>query len=62
MLQVFANEQEREDTYSQLRLNEQYNCNPSGLTPPTLNIVKKKFMKTREYAPKDVSQSIECQL
>ena len=54
MLQVFASDEDREEVFSQLKQIEGYNCNPSGLTPPTTNIIKRKYLKTRMHKEKPV--------
>ena len=54
MLQVFASDEDRQEVYSQLKLIEGYNCRPSGLTPPTKNIIKRKYVKTRMHKERPV--------
>lgn len=55
MLQVFSDDESREEIHSQLKLIEGYNCYPSGLTPPTKNIIKRKFLKTRLHKERPVN-------
>lgn len=61
MLQVFANDADREEVYGQLKQIEGYNCSPSGLTPPTSNIIKRKYLKTRMHKERPVNScAVAC--
>ena len=62
MLQVFETEEDREDMYAQLKLIEGYNCNPSGLTPPTKDIIKRKYLKTRMHKERPVNFVAACMI
>ena len=47
MLRVFNNHDERDAAVEELSATEGYYCAPSGLTPPTAHIIKRKYVKTR---------------
>lgn len=55
MMQVFASDADRDEVYGQLKLIEGYNCSPSGLTPPTKNIIKRKYIQTRMHKERPVT-------
>lgn len=54
MLQVYETEQERREAFAKLRDIPGYNSSPSGLTPPTKNIILRRFLKSRQYEPSEV--------
>jgi hypothetical protein len=57
MLHVFSTDEEREAEFMSLQTDmpEGYaHVLPSGLTPPTRNIVKRRFTRTTEYKPPEV--------
>jgi hypothetical protein len=48
MLCVFHTKEERDQCYQELLKNSSgMKCFPSGITAPTVDIIKKKFSKTR---------------
>ena len=54
MLQVFEDDEAREKVFAELKLIEGYNCYPSGLTPPTKDIIKRKYLKTKIHKDRPV--------
>ena len=60
MIQVFATDEDREEVHGQLKLIEGYNCLSSGLTPPTANIVQRKYIKTRMHRERPVYDCLLC--
>lgn len=61
MLRVFMDHDERDAAVEELGTTEGYYCAPSGITPPTAHIVKRKFVKTRlqQPAPPTVVAEVE---
>lgn len=65
MLQVFHTNEERERCYQDLIKNSMgQKCFPSGITPPTIDIIKKKFSKTRREKPQppDLVTQVETEI
>jgi TATA-binding protein-associated factor Taf7 len=61
MLHVFSTDAEREAEFTSLQTEapEGYAyVLPSGLTPPTKNIIKRKFTRTTEYKPPEVCMCV----
>lgn len=65
MIQVFENEEEREFAhFAMCRLHNYERTFPSGITPPTSQIIQRKFLKTRIEKPhsKDIVSATEDEI
>lgn len=60
MVQVFETEEEREFAHYEMSQTEGYRRTYlSGITPPTTQIIHRRFMKSRLVKPKNVSLRVE---